>query len=346
MSPYTDATLSVFAIGDSIEVIRDAFSGIPGFVRYKRNHISYKVRGVKHYFNRFHPALVVDLIQTLWDDVPSHAGAEDCGQCVSEKSLFLAHADCWAIAEQCGISTAQLYQFAVQTQPLVPWQGAELHSRLLGLPNCSSFETQTPLTSLLHVISRRLPLELQQIIVDSLQWSAMDDTEVASRASGQDETVAESGGALFTQLAVVQSLTIAALKKIRTENGLNCHASRSSDAVMKGDLRGGLMITATRFEATSRGPLWTFSPPRRTSRLRCYGGRLTQGRITSCDHADKRWPLSDCPETKSRRLRRLDAGAPLPPGASALLTLLSIQAAMLASLRLAGLHPWFTGTQL
>lgn len=234
ISPLTDAILSVFAIGDSIEVIRDAFSDVPDLVRKNRHHISYKVRGIRHGFGRFHPPFLINAMQSLWDDVPWDEGVKTCGQCVPEKALFFAHADCWAIAEQYDISTTRLYQFATQTQPLVPWRGAEPHSRLLGLPDCLNAETRTPLASLLDTISRRLPPELQQIILTLLQRSAMDGTHVGPMGSGQDEPAVESGGTLFTQLAVVQSQKVPVLKQIRTGNGLNCHASRSNDAIVEG----------------------------------------------------------------------------------------------------------------
>lgn len=164
----------------------------------------------------------------------------------SEKALFFAHADCWAITNRYGISTTQLYKFATQTQRLVPWRGAELHSQLLGLLESIDTEIRISLASLLHAISRRLPPEIQQIIMDSLQRSAIDGSQDGSKVSGQNEPAVESSGSLFTQLAVVQSQTVTVLKQIRIGNSLNCHASRSSDAIVKGDDEARSLFIRTR----------------------------------------------------------------------------------------------------
>ena len=97
-----------------------------------------------------------------------------------------------------------------------PMAGRRATLSAFGLYGLSNAETRTPLASLLDTISRRLPPELQQIILTLLQRSAMDGTHVGPMGSGQDEPAVESGGTLFTQLAVVQSQKVPVLKQIRT----------------------------------------------------------------------------------------------------------------------------------
>ena len=241
----TNTSYLVFAIGQSIEVVSDASSDIAHFTSDQGRKIKFKAGGVFHYFEKYHPHFVDSVISQSWHTDPEERekSTVNCGHCTPNKAVFFAHADCWGIVKHHGISDTKLYQFAVQTQPLVPWRGEHPHNRLWGLSRCAkSLSSETSLGKLLTEIFRRLPPEVvQEHIVAYLHRSGADTKRRCHRVSNtaesrlrhwvdvdQYETILKAGDILFLQLAVVESQVVPVLQEIHTKaDGSNFHPLRS-----------------------------------------------------------------------------------------------------------------------
>lgn len=200
-------------------------------MREKIPRLELWVRGVYHKFERYHPRL--KSFPDEEEDPGWKFNGRYCGHCAPKKVLFFAHEDCWKLVKGHGISARKLYQFAVQTQPLLPWRSDKPHCRPLEVFHCADvLNSGTSLGELVAEISRRLPLELQQCIIAELQRSVASTMEDSPFGRYRDRWVAthQSGDVLFTRFATIMAHTIPVLKQFSTNatNVLKFHPAQSS----------------------------------------------------------------------------------------------------------------------
>lgn len=204
---------------------------IVDFIEEKDNGVFFKVRGVEHHFERYHPYFSDNRNGfTAWLDSRFEQDVKYCGQCVPEKALFFAHVDCWRVAEHHGIDPTQLYRFAAQTQPVLPWRGDKPHNQLLDFFGCvGSLNHDTPLGKLLVEISRRLSPELHEIIMASLLQIASLKLRNPRGLPGAVPFSLKAREVLSTQLAAVESHVVPVLRGIPNEAAsfLDLQPSRS-----------------------------------------------------------------------------------------------------------------------
>lgn len=143
-------------------------------MREKIPRLKLWVRGVYHKFERYHPRF--QSFSDEDDDAGWRSNFKYCGYCAPKKVLF-AHEDCWKLVERHGFGSRNLYQFAVQTQPLLLWRSDKSHCRPEGVFHCGDdLNPATSLGGLVAEISRRLPPELRQCIVrDSEECGEYDE---------------------------------------------------------------------------------------------------------------------------------------------------------------------------
>lgn len=221
-----------------MEAIYHASREIVRFIRGETPRMEFWVRGFYYSFERHHPRQPhfineATSVQEMGDV------RKWCGYCVSEKALFFAHDDCWKMAKNHGISDVQLYRFAVQTQPQLPWKGDKPHSQALALFKCQSLlESGTSLGELLAEISRRLPPELQESILSELRRGARSTEQ--SKSIFKDEWIRtlRSSDLVFLRCATVEVETVPLLKQICADSGtLDVHPARSFVAPPGSSLR-------------------------------------------------------------------------------------------------------------
>lgn len=224
-----DAVVVVFAVDDSVEIVRDASSRIIDFIEEISSRVTFEVGGVRHRFQRYHPYFGEQTEQTWYLDERWEEDVKYCGQCVLEKALFFAHADCWRVTERYGIDATRLYRFAVQTQPLIPCISDKPHGRIWRFfDHVGNLNSETPLGKLLVEISRRLPPELQENTMAFLQQAAWDKVRNICMNATDYEIMQKAGEVLLTRLAAVESLTVPVLKCIPAKSpGPDLQPSRS-----------------------------------------------------------------------------------------------------------------------
>lgn len=216
----TDVASLVFAYKGTVQVVRDASFRIVKFFEGGDASLFFPAEGIMHNFERYHPPFS----DGGWSGFSSYyfdtfqENTKDCGQCTPGKSLLFAHADCWLVTENHGINTTQLYQFGAQIQPVLPWIGGTPHTRLRGvLERADSLNCDTSLGKFLVEISRRLPPELQEHIIEYIQQSAEGKLRDLFKVSPTRQAVVEAGDVLFTQLATVEFQTVPVLRSMPRE---------------------------------------------------------------------------------------------------------------------------------
>lgn len=181
----------------------------------------FRARGAWHEWRRYHPGMTGIYSPTHWADSDFEEDTKYCGQCRPGGPLFFSHADCWKVAQRHDIDVNQLYTFAMQTQPLLPWKGDGPHTRLWGFFNCvGTLNTETELGEFLVEISRRLPPELHEDILADLQRSAGYKVRNICMDAAEFETMLKAGEVLFTRLAAVESQVVPTLKSISSRTTL------------------------------------------------------------------------------------------------------------------------------
>ena len=229
-SSHADSVSLVFAVDGSVEVVWNESANIVKFVEEEYDRVRFKIRGVDHRFQRYHPRFSEQGRLTRHVDEKFEEDAKYCGQCVPEKALFFAHVDCWRVAERHDINANQLYRFAVQTKPLLPWRGDKPHNRLRGFFGCvDGLNCETSLGKLLLEMSRRLPPELHEIITaDLLQIASLKVRRFGPPIAAVPFSL-KAREVLLPQLAAVESQVVPILRGMPSEAAsvLDLQPSRS-----------------------------------------------------------------------------------------------------------------------
>ncbi|KAL1887054.1 hypothetical protein Cpir12675_006722 [Ceratocystis pirilliformis] len=99
----------------------------------------------------------------------------DCGRCLPERGVYLAHRQCWQVARSVFPDQLErLLRFAVSTRALFPRPAAYPSQDLISLHGCSTWANlATPLGCLLVAIETKLPTELQDRLLRMLHGTPL-----------------------------------------------------------------------------------------------------------------------------------------------------------------------------
>lgn len=135
-----------------------------------------------------------------------------CGYCFPEKSLFIAHWDCWRVVQASdNISTENLHEFALRTMPLA-LSRSEPHAPLSLFDLAQCINRETSLGRFIMNILDRIPPELHPKIMREAQLDALSFQHYGNMNDHQYKALLTSPSVLFTRLATVQLSTLPRLR--------------------------------------------------------------------------------------------------------------------------------------